>query len=730
MNQRPCTTTWLVTLLGVALLAFPLTLPATDVSAGEGLGELETSLKFVPDDAEMYASLIGFHRYMEAIEGSRAWARLVEMPLVQMGLEAYREQAADPDDPLGQFDRFLSSPQGQELLALLREMVADEVFLYGRSSAFDMGELILRLENARSYGPMVRMMTGDFFFVDPMLLQVSAMVEAAAEHRELIKAPELVLGFRVRTTQRAVEHIGKLEVLLGALAEQEPALRGRVDRTEIGDARFLTLTLDGSMIPIEDEMLEDLRDVMENEEALDVVLEAVRDLELVITVGLRDDYLLLATGPSTEIVAALGTAPLLVDRPEMQRLAPYADHRVSSISFAEGESLRRVDSNRLTVEAFVDTAGQLIDHAELDAELAASLRADLTELRADLDGLLPIFGTVAAIGFLDGAREENYSFTWVDVDAELAAAPLGLLSHLGGSPLIAAVGREADFAASYELLAKWAGKGFGYLDALVEPMMEEADREVYRDFVASLIPLADRFDAATRQLILPSLGDESATVVDSAVSSRQPHVMLPPDQDLPLPEVAVVLTVSDTESFLEGLEEYRQVFNALIEALREGDPHALPDLRIGEPEVSPIAGGTRYALPLPPEWGFDREMLPNLAIGEEVAAFSITAGHGERLLAATPLESGGALADPARPMSQAAVVDWAGTVESLRPWVGMAADAILDQLFFLVDDPQPIRQQVETVIDLLTVVRSMTTATYVEEGVAVSHAVVEYGDID
>ena len=66
-------------------------------AAAADLAKLDTSLKLIPADAAFYSSMLRNREQFEAIKNSNAWAKIMEMPVVQMGLFLYNAQVETPD---------------------------------------------------------------------------------------------------------------------------------------------------------------------------------------------------------------------------------------------------------------------------------------------------------------------------------------------------------------------------------------------------------------------------------------------------------------------------------------------------------------------------------------------------------------------------------------------------------------------------------------------------------
>ena len=102
------------TLIAVMSIGWATAPPA---QAGD-LKDLDTSLKLIPQDAAFYTSTLRLGEQIEAVGESRAWAKLIESPAIQMGLMVYAMQAGDPQSPAGQFKAALENPEIRPLLDL------------------------------------------------------------------------------------------------------------------------------------------------------------------------------------------------------------------------------------------------------------------------------------------------------------------------------------------------------------------------------------------------------------------------------------------------------------------------------------------------------------------------------------------------------------------------------------------------------------------------------------
>src|SRR5262249_52825074 len=139
-----------------------------------------------------------------------------------------------------------------------------------------------------------------------------------------------VFGFKLTKSAPAVAQIKRLEGLLNQLAAQTPQLKGRVKRTKVAGADALAVTLDGSLVPLDQIPWSDLEQQEGEYQKLRVRLKA-RPLTVCLLV--KDDYLLLTVGPHAGVAEQLGRGPALATRPELAPLARAAGRKLVAVSY-------------------------------------------------------------------------------------------------------------------------------------------------------------------------------------------------------------------------------------------------------------------------------------------------------------------------------------------------------------------------------------------------------------
>ncbi len=75
------------------------------------------------------------------------------------------------------------------------------------------------------------------------------------------------------------------------------------------------------------------------------------------------------------------------------------------------------------------------------------------------------------------------------------------------------------------------------------------------------------------------------------------------------------------------------------------------------------------------------------------------------------------------------VFDWAGLIDTLTPWVNLALAEVSEAGGDDTGMTGAVSSQVATVLDVLKVLRTVTSASYFEDGVLVTHTLLEFRDV-
>ena len=308
---------------------------------------------------------------------------------------------------------------------------------------------------------------------------------------------------------------------------------------------------------------------------------------------------------------------------------------------------------------------------------------------------------------------------------------MDLLKHIGGNPIAVLVGRSKSSPEGYDLLVKWMGIGYRYVEEFGLPQLKPKERAEFDKVFVQVKPLLGRLDKATRDLLIPALADgQSGLVIDAKLTSPQFIKALPPTkQALTMLEPAIVVGVSDAAKLKQAFAEYYAVADDFVEVLKGIEKGQIPkDFKIPRPRVYKLRLGTAYGYPLPPEWGVATIVLPNAAMSEKVAVLSLSGQHTLRLLEEKEAKIAGLALPTDRPLGWVAGLDFAAFVDALTPWVDLALEKGTAHL-----SPPNVENgalHAKTVLEVLKVFRGVVAETYVEGKTTVTHSRTEFHDID
>ncbi|MCA9247760.1 MAG: hypothetical protein KDA42_11605 [Planctomycetales bacterium] len=693
------------------------------------------SLEIVPEDAAFYVAMLRNREQIEAIGNSRAWAQLKSIQSLQMGWMLLSMQLQQPDSPFGQVKQFFEVPENRPLLGMLRDMVSDEIFYYGDNNYANLMELLLQVNRANQAAGLSQAFEGG-----GQEARARALVEMLADHTDQLQIPATVVGFRLPSTEVAESQLQRLEAIVSnVLAAQAPEHSERFGRKKIGDGEYLVVSLDGSLIPW-DEV--DLSESGADQESIDKLTAHLKQMTLEIHLGLYKNFLIVSTGPNGNHLKSLGQGKSLAKRAEFKRLAPLADEPLLSITYASEQLATSVASVQNDLETVRNLADTLLPQAELDQDVQERIRSDINDLIDSAETEQGEAGAMLGASYSSDRGVESYTYNWSDNPILDGSKQLSLLKHLGGTPLLAVVGRTNYDPEEYEGVRELVRLAYGYFEEIALPEMSDKEREQFDAAKEKLLPLIKRIDRTTKTLLIPALADSQlGFVIDAKAKSKQWLTELPATaQPLPMLEPAILLGVSDSEQLVKAMKQYRKAINegiAVMAELSEGEVDA--DVSIPAPKVQQVEEGTIYAYPLPAEAGLDKRVTPNAGLSDSVAVVSASRQHTRRLLAESSLPGEGLLGETDRPLAAFTYCHMAGFVQAIQPWIELAVRVNTapggegEGLGDPANDNENTRQvlnQVDTVLSVLQCLRSHTSITYQDDDVWVTRGELHVVDLE
>jgi hypothetical protein len=437
----------------------------------------------------------------------------------------------------------------------------------------------------------------------------------------------------------------------------------------------------------------------------------------------KEPYLLVTLGPTASTADSFGQGPSLATRPELKPLAKFADKPLIEINYVSQAFGASVATTGEDVRDLVDVAKKGLEAAQVSEARRNAIVKDLEQLAKEMSEMLPRPSATFSCAFTTPRGHETYSYNYGPSPAgEFKASTIA--EHLGGTPLVAVAGVASDPTPQYRTMVRWLKVIYGHADAVLQEMAGDDVHKQFQGGMAIAKPFLERLDSITGTQLLPAIGTgEWAFVIDGKWTSREWFPGL--DQGntvLPLFEIGTVRTVKDSEQLLKALSDYRTLGTDVLAKAREMAP--VPEGGVPAPEAKKTATGTAYFWPLP-QMGQDQQIQPNLGLSDKLLVKSLSLRHTDRLLTPTSLSTMGGLLESNRSLMMLSAVDFAGIVETARPWIEkFAVPAILEEV---PDDAPPgltrqeIPDQIRKVLDVLKCLRGFRSVTYREGDATVTH---------
>ncbi len=706
---RVCCAAALVAASGLA--CFIPTALAADAGGLAGSG-----VTVAPADAAFFSATLRSRQQFDALVASNAYKSIRALPGLKRALDSLEEQRTMPGSPLAMIETFMQLPENEQALDLLRDMVSSDTFVYGEPSCIPLIRLVRKLQQAQQAAGLLAPdgIGVDFDFeveledveeaddaaaprapagivpvrladaaeqLSPEQLQKRLAAEALVDNVELIVVPDVVWGFKTTKPEAGVSQLKRLEVLAKLVVQTNPDLADSLARKKIGDGEFVTFTLDGSRLPwndLRDQLADDVGDV----DGLDAVFDRLESLELVVAVGLIGDWVVLSLGDSTDhlqkLTIANGKPPMggsLLDQKPFAPLLAHKDRKITGINFLSGELMAAISAAADDFDPLLESLPNAAEAAGYPAAAAEAARGWLGDAAVAYGKRLPVPGPWMSYAFLGDQGYEGYAWDWSRNQRVDGAKRLDILEHAGGAPLAVLVSRLKADPALFDDLMGFVSGGLDFIRDWGLPDESDEDAEVFAAFDEHVVPLGEKFTTALRDKILPALADgQVGFVIDAKSKTKKPQRDLPSSAEpLPLVESAIVLPLADAKLFREGLNDLFALSDELVDAIRGMSPDAVPaGYRVPDPEKSKAEGGTVWSFALP-ESGIDEQIRPSIGVGEKAAVFSLAPNQAARMLVATKLETGSGLSTFEEPLAGAAVLDFAGLVDAVAPWITYGA---------------------------------------------------------
>ncbi|MSR31674.1 MAG: hypothetical protein EXR99_09230 [Gemmataceae bacterium] len=709
--------------LGITLACMS---PGKTVQAQEKAA-LDCAIQWLPDTTSAFSIHLRNKEQVDAILKSKALKKLKEMPFakilkgkIQEVWDAQKEKDATFDTKIG---------MAKKALEVLINLGSEEVAIATGPNTPESFRFMQKLSNTLQMAPLAELLQGNLAAFETFEgLQIEALVKAIAQSPEKLKIPDLLVAFRLKDKKFVEETLPKIEEQLPILGLFNPKLAGIGKKEKIGGGEFITLRLNGAMLPLDGLEIPNLDD-----KAKKTVVAAIKKLTLVAGVGLRGDYLVFYIGPDDKFLASLGKGKSIAASKDLSPLAKHANSKVTMLQYSSKKLMELFRGNPDDTKEMFDSIKGMLNKAELPKELGDKVRKDVSEFLEEASRFIPKAGHDLTVASMNDKGYEFVNYNYSASPGLDGSKPLGILQQLGGSPILAFTCRGSAIEGEKQIrfISKWVGVGYGYGKEFGLPNLPPDQRDFIDPLLKQVEPLFKEFSRNTLEGLIPSLKDSQiAFVLDGKLASKKWGPEMPKSKvDLPILEPAIVLGVSDAAMLRKSMESYRETLDRLIQAFAGLDPTgSLAQIRIPTPEVTVKGANRIYHYPIPQLAEVDPRLIPCVALGGKALAVAISFEHAERLLKPTPLSTG-ALKDIDLEKNLGCVFffDEQAFIKFLTPWTEYALD---NHVPAAVEAQFKIRSQVKEVLTLFGVCKGMVGYSYPEGGAWVTRVLSNWQDLD
>lgn len=646
----------------------------------------ESALSLVPQDAAFFSSSLNLEESWNDFVTGPFVTRLRAVPYLQ-DLEAeFWTQWENDAGEVAQAKAVLQNPNVQNLVKLLRDMFSGEVFVYGGSDMCDTLTGFVSIQgdimNVMSEGP------------DAM---ESYFEEMDADSLADIKLPTLVMGFRIDDEDNARLQLDALEGfarLGGSVIEEALPFLERLKRKDFSGGQTLTLTLDASLIPLEQ---------FQGQEA-DVaakIIEVLGNRSISLGLGVKNGILLMGISEDADVLNSFGEPEeSLYAHPAIEPLREADPAKLRSIGYVSKE-FSESNFNANFGSYFENLASQFSmalesqeDNVPEMSEWRAEIIDDAQKMDAYVGELAPDFGAIVSWSRAIPGGLEGYTFNGTKNDYLENAGPMKILEHAGTKPMLVVAGKQKPNEKAFEMidfLLQIAPKHLKRFIAIAED--GEEDRRLATLAVDEGFPLVEELIGILEGKIQQATAqNESLFAMSGGWSISELPNLPPPQTALPLPEFALACSISDRELFIAGGAEVFEVFDKALDLIRKLAPDAAPpEYTIPRPDEAGTDDATKFtyaeftnALPIP---GFEPQGL----LSDEVLILGYSNMQAADMLESKTMKVRPAWLKMDTQVAAIAMADMAQMAEMVRPWAEyglMMSGKGLDEP--LADAPGPI----------------------------------------
>jgi hypothetical protein len=312
----------------------------------------DTSLKFVPADAAFYSTSLRLKEQFDLFLQSKAWKKLNELPLAKKAWQQLDAEWKKDDSDLAKIRKVYELAENKQLVELLIDMASHELFVCGSANVNELLSIIMQANTAMQWAPLGDLLAGKIG-EDPSKAQLGGFLRGLDQHRDKLRIPDFLIGFKLSQRDKADAQLKRLEEFLKPLTDSYHVTKGKLKRVKISGNDYLTLTLDAKHLPWDDISFAEY----EREQGeFDKLRSKLATMTLTATLGVRDGYLLLSLGEASDLIGKLGNGRSLLELPELKPVLAHADKKLLDVVYASKATRTLGATTKKDVDNFL-TAG-------------------------------------------------------------------------------------------------------------------------------------------------------------------------------------------------------------------------------------------------------------------------------------------------------------------------------------------------------------------------------------
>ena len=249
--------------------------------------------------------------------------------------------------------------------------------------------------------------------------------------------------------------------------------------------------------------------------------------------------------------------------------------------------------------------------------------------------LMPAPGATLSSSVLTERGYDCYTYSWAENPRMDGSKPLGIMEHLGGTPLVAVLGRTKVLPQDYLMSVKWLTTAHGYFEELALPTLTPEQKQQYHEWMEFAKPLLARLNSANITMLQPALADgQHAFVLDAKITSRRWFNGMPQGWAAADARAGAALRrqrcglVEKGRGRISGRRRRGCGENPPEESRKQFRPAS----RFPNRKCAKSGRGAIYSYPLPRELGVDGQLAPGAGLGPNVAVLDdFAAAYGRAI---------------------------------------------------------------------------------------------------